>query len=187
MRQGLALAVALVLASACAGAIDPEPAQDRAAGPLVREMTSTPAAPRPSPTPKDWSAEARTACATAIVRGLVEAMNSAGQAGIEHIFREVGGEHPFQWVSMPLPSGHWVSYDASGAVETLLGRSAGGERWEVLSVTSGGGPSWHGGVDFAVRLTRTAPDLPGGRLTATGKGAGSCSSDRIYVLSLGTD
>lgn len=177
------LTLALALAAACSSATDAVPVTVR----LASGTGSAPATPRPSPIPAEWSAGDQTGCATALIRTLVEAMNNGERASFEHLFRDVGGEHPFQWVSMPLPSGHWVSYAAPGAVETLLRRNSAGERWEVLSITSGGGRSWHGGVDFALRVTRTAPDLPGGRLTATGKGAGSCSSDRIYVLSLGTD
>ena len=118
---------------------------------------------------------------------LVEAMNAGERDRLERVFRQAEGEHEFQWVSMPLPSGHWASYGATGAVDTLLGRHRAGERWEVLSVVSGYGPSWHGGVDFAVRLTRSAPDFTTATLTASGKGAGSCASGRIYVLSLGTE
>lgn len=177
------LAIALVL-TACSDASSLARATD---GP-PRKDDSGPVASPPAPTPGEWSAQARTTCATALVRTLVEAVNLGDRSALERTFRPGEAEHPFQWVSMPQPSGHWVSYGAPGAVATLLERQRAGERWELVWLTSGSGPSWHGGVDFSVRLTRTAPDLAASMTgTGIGKGAGSCASGRIYVLSLGTD
>ena len=129
----------------------------------------------------------RTGCAAQLIDSLAAAVNGGDRGTLERLFRNSEGEHPFRWVSMPLTAGYWTTYEMPEAVDTLVGRHAAGERWRVVSVHSGPGPTWHGGVDFTLRLTRTAPDLAASSLSASGKGAGSCASARIYVLSLGTE
>ncbi len=91
----------------------------------------------------------------------------------------------FQWVSLTTTV-NTTAYTPEGARRMLLDRVAQGERWTLGSVISAGdGPSWHGGVDAEVHVTRQLPD---GRVVQTsGKAALSCIGSVIFVLSLGDD
>lgn len=78
-----------------------------------------------------------------------------------------------------------VEYTPDGARRTLLRHSQLGERWTLVSVRAGDGPSWHGGVDAEVHFARK---LANGQVVKTGgKTALSCVGSAIYVLSLGDE
>jgi hypothetical protein len=83
------------------------------------------------------------------------------------------------------PGVNEVDYTPIGARRILLRHSQQGERWALVSVRAGEGPSWHGGVDAEVGFERT---LATGQVVKTnGKTALSCVGSAIYVLSLGDD
>lgn len=106
------------------------------------------------------SAHARAACATMVIDQLVDAFNAGDAERLAGLL------------------------DDAATADRLLARHAAGERWLVERVDADAGPSWHGAIDVTLVLTREAPDLPDGRVTATGTGVLSCVSGRIASLRL---
>ena len=155
------------------------------------------AKPSHSATPTEATdASVRTACATRLFEELILAFNSGDALALE---RTIGpgplATQGFQWVSMSTssefgptlrgPGINEVDYTPEGARRMLLRHSAQGERWTLVSVRAGAGPSWHGGVDAGVNLERK---LANGQVVKTGgKTALSCIGSAIYVLSLGDE
>ncbi len=158
---------------------------------------ATTSSPSSTPIPVEATdANLRTACARRVLEELVQAFNAGDVAALEQTI----GPGPlatqgFQWVSMSTsseygptlrgPGVNEVDYTPDGARRLLLRHSEQGERWTLVSVRAGDGPSWHGGVDAEVDFERK---LANGRVVKTGgKTALSCIGSSIYVLSLGDD
>ena len=155
------------------------------------------AKPSQSATPTEAAdAKGRTACATRVLEELIRAFNSGDTLALE---RTIGAgplaTQSFQWVSMSTssefgptlrgPGLNEVEYTPEGARRILLRHSAQGERWTLVAVRAGDGPSWHGGVDAEVHVERK---LANGQIVKTGgKTALSCVGSVIYVLSLGDE
>ena len=153
--------------------------------------------PSTSATPTESNdASVRTACAARVLEELVRALNSGDTVALE---RTIGsgplGTQGFQWVSLSTssefgpalqgPGVNEVEYTPDDARRTLLRHSQQGERWTLVSVRAGDGPSWHGGVDAEVHLERR---FATGQVVKTGgKTALSCVGSAIYVLSLGDE
>jgi hypothetical protein len=127
---------------------------------------------------------------------LASAINSGDALALERL---VGpgplGAQGFQWVSMSTssefgptlggPGINEVDYTPDGARRIPLRHSEQGERWTLVSVRAGDGPSWHGGIDAEVHFERK---LANGQVVKTGdKTALSCIGSAIYVLSLGDE
>jgi hypothetical protein len=156
-----------------------------------------PSKPSNSATPTESNdASVRTACAARVLDELIRAFNSGDTQALE---RTIGpgplGTQGFQWVSMSTssefgptrqgPGVNEVDYTPDGARRILLRHSQQGERWTLVSVRAGDGPSWHGGVDAEVHFERK---LANGQVVKTGgKTAVSCVGSAIYVLSLGDE
>jgi len=156
-----------------------------------------PSQPSNSATPTESNdASVRTACAARVLDELVRAINSGDIPALE---RTIGpgplGTQGFQWVSLSTSSEfgptlggsgvNEVDYTPDGARGILLRHSQQGERWTLVSVRSGDGPSWHGGVDAEVHFERK---LANAQVVKTGgKTALSCVGSAIYVLSLGDE
>ena len=156
-----------------------------------------PSKPSKSATPAESNdASVRTACAVRVLDELVRAFNSGDTPALE---RTIGpgplGTQSFQWVSLSTSSEfgptlqgtglNEVDYTPDGARRILLRHSQQGERWTLVSVRAGDGPSWHGGVDAEVHFERK---LANGQVVKTGgKTALSCVGSAIYVLSLGDE
>ncbi len=171
LRLTLSVTIAALLCAACAGA------------PGSGSSPSASATARPT---EPVESRLRTACAIPVLSALVDAINARNEVALGRLIGS--GPLPtqgFQWVSMTTTV-NTTAYTPDGARRMLLDRAAQGDRWTVASVTSAGdGPSWHGGVDAEVHVTRQLPD---GRVVKTsGKAALSCMGSVIYVLSLGDD
>lgn len=141
-------------------------------------------------------AAARTACARRVLEELISAINSGDALALE---RTIGAgplaTQGFQWVSLSTsseygpalrgPGVNEVDYAPEGARRILLHHWERGERWTLVSVRAGVGPSWHGGVDAEIHIERRLAD--GQVVKSGGKTALSCSGRVVYVLSLGDD
>ena len=130
------------------------------------------------------SASYRNACANEVFSRLVTAFNSGDGVALATIFNNETAEHPFEWVSDGSGLTFWVERSPMGAIDRLLARHAVGERWTSVVLSAGPGPSWHGGVDFSLKMERVRPDPPNPTADGVGKGALSCKSGRVYVLSM---
>jgi hypothetical protein len=174
--RGRLCALAFVLTvGGCTGGIGTPPPS------LSVSPASTPSLVEPADGPT------RTACATAVWQGLVRAFN-AGDASA--LAAAIGSgpisSQAFQWVSFHDALGRNVEYTAEGARQMLLERSSRGQRLTLLSLESGPGPSWHGGVDASLRLESRAPGLTGPAAIA-GKTVVSCLGSRVVVASIGDE
>lgn len=135
--------------------------------------------------PLPESASYRTSCATDVLLKLAAAVNRGDAAALGTFFNnDLLGEHQFEWVSEGNIATPWAEYTPRGAIDHLLARYAAGERWTFTSVSALAGPSWHGGVDFSVRFERINAGSPIPSADGGGKGALSCISGRVYVLTL---
>lgn len=184
----LALAAILVVAVGCRSS----PAE--VSGPSPLDTSSKPSISATATESND--ASVRKACAARVLEELVRALNSGDTLALE---RAIGsgplGTQGFQWVSLSTssefgptlqgPGVNEVEYTPDGARRILLRRSQQGERWTLVSVRAGDGPTWHGGVDAEVHFDRK---LANGQVVKTGgKTALSCVGSAIYVLSLGDE
>jgi hypothetical protein len=185
MRR-LAVAAIVVVCVGCA------PSPVNVSSPSTLEIPK----PSDSATTESNDAGVRTACAARVLGELVRAINSRDTLALE---RTIGpgqlGTQSFQWVSLSTsaefgptlqgPGLNEVEYTPDGARRILLRHSQQGERWTLVSVRAGDGPSWHGGVDAEVHFERK---LANGQVVKTGgKTALSCVGSAIYVLSLGDE
>lgn len=172
VRLTLSVAVAVLLCAACMSA--------NGSG-----SSSPPASETARPT-EPIASGLRTACATKVLSAFIDAFNSRDEVTLGRMIRS--GPLPaqgFEWVSMATTV-NTTEYTPDGARRMLLDRAVQGERWTLGSVTSAGdGPSWHGGVDAEVHVTRQLPD--GHLVHTSGKAALSCIGSVIFVLSLGDD
>jgi hypothetical protein len=129
------------------------------------------------------TAAARAACAAIVIDQLVDSFNTGDAPGLVALLDD--GAIPVGSFSIAGPGLEWEESDARRAADRLLSRHAAGERWTAERIDADAGPSWHGAIDVRIVLTRAAPDLPDGRVTATGTGVLSCVSGRIASLRLG--
>lgn len=171
----------VALAVSFAGCIQPSSAMNSSPPVVV-------AAPTPTPVPVEvMDAPSRTACVTRVLERLIRAFN-AGDAS--ELGRIVGsgpvGAQGFQWVSMADAFGRDTGYSPDEARRMMLDRSARGQRLTLTSVVAPAGPSWHGGVDAAVKLESHQAGVVG-TTSIHGKTALSCVGERVYVLSLGSE
>lgn len=145
------------------------------------DLSAQPSAVEPA------DAAARTACATTVWQGLIRAFN-AGDASALGATIGAGPlpSQSFQWVSFGDGIGRNTEYTAEGARTMLLDRWARGQRLTLLSLESGAGPSWHGGVDASVRLESRRPGLTA-PTAISGKTVVSCLGSRVMVVSIGQD
>jgi hypothetical protein len=131
-------------------------------------------------TPVVQSASYRTECARDVLSSFIDAFDRGDTAQLNTFFSATDGSLPFQWFYTPETKPYGP--DLAHLVEVLAAWHAEGERWRLVSVTSGDGPSWHGGVDFALTITRSWRDH---LAVNNGKGALDCSARKIFVLALG--
>jgi hypothetical protein len=143
------------------------------------EPTPTPIATASSPLTSEETAAARTECARSVLTSFVDAFN-AGDAPRLATFFTPTGPRAFQWFYTPEtpPYGPLLSR----LPDYFAAWHAAGESWRLVSLKSGDGPSWHGGVDFAVTVERTWPDRS---VTSEGKGALDCTAGTIFVFAIG--
>lgn len=173
--RGRLCAIALAaIVGACSGVSTPSPSVD-----LSPASTTPPVEPSDGPT--------RTACATAVWQGLIRAFNAGDASALEAVVGSgpIPGQ-AFQWVSFADALGRNTEYTAEGARRMLLERSSRGQRLTLLSLESGPGASWHGGVDAALRLESRAPGLTG-PAAISGKTVVSCLGSRVVVASIGDE
>jgi hypothetical protein len=122
----------------------------------------------------------RTECATRVLSDFISSFNRGDSAALTSFFSTTRGTHPFQWfVTSDTPR---YGPPLNELANTLAGWHASGQRWRLVSLESGAGPSWHGGVDFELRVERSWPDHV---VINTGKGALDCAARTIFVLALG--
>lgn len=173
--RGRLRAIALAaMVGACAGVTTPSPSVS-----VSSASIPLPVEPADGPT--------RTACATAVWQGLIRAFNAGDASALEAAIGS--GPIPsqaFQWVSFHDALGRNAEYTAEGARKMLLERSSRGQRLTLLSLESGPGASWHGGVDASLRLESRAPGLTG-PAAISGKTVVSCLGSRVVVASIGDD
>ena len=144
---------------------------------VVASPTASPAA---SPTAIPQTAAYRTECAATVLSSFIDAFDRADAARLAAFFSATDGVHHFEFFYTPETPPYGP--DLSHLVETLVSWQAAGERWRLVSVTSGGGPSWHGGVDLAVAVERSWPDRS---VTNDGKGALDCAARTIFAFAIG--
>lgn len=128
------------------------------------------------------SAEGRAACASVVLGQVSEALNSGDRQTLLALFGDAAT--PVHSFVLAGPKLDLETTDGRAAAEALLARSAAGERWRVERVTADAGPSWHGAVDIRIVITRDAPDLPRGGVSASGDGVVSCVSGKVAALRL---
>lgn len=142
------------------------------------------ALPPPSTTARavapEQTASFQAECARSVLASFVDAFNRADRARLATFFSASEGDRPFQWFVTPETPPYGPDLLQLG--DSLAAWHAAGERWRLVSVQSGDGPSWHGGVDFAVRIERSWSDRS---VMNDGKGALDCAACKIFVFGLG--
>lgn len=139
----------------------------------------------PSTEPSD--ATLRTACATRVLDEFIRAFNSGDKIALERVVGSAAlGTQQFRWISFHDALGRDADYTSDGARKMLLARWSLGQRLTLVSVIAIAGPSWHGGIDAAVRLESRGPGVTAAA-PIHGKTALSCVGSRIYLLSIGSD
>ena len=129
-----------------------------------------------------------------LIMGFLDAYNSGNQEQIINFF-----PNTFEWYSdgvvvngVEVDKDHYF-LTRMGNRDDLLSYAAKryqlNDRLELLQVNVFG-PSWHGGVDFSFRLTRTADDVQpkseGQVRYVEGGGAIRCQTQKFWVWSLAT-
>lgn len=150
--------------------------------------TQPPSSAVTSPTPAsptvtidiEQTAAFRTACATSVLSSFVAAFNRGDDAQLRTFFSATDGRQPFQWFYTPETPAYGPDLERLG--EHLAAWHAAGERWRVVSVQTGDGPSWHGGVDFALKIERVWSDRSE---IDEGKGALDCTARKIFAFGIG--
>jgi hypothetical protein len=136
----------------------------------------------PLPTSSAEDSASRTSCARSVLTSFIDAFNSGDAAELATFFTPGAEPRAFQWFYV---GGLTPAY---GPPLRDLPRyfaewHAAGERWLLVSVDAGAGPSWHGGIDFGMRVERTHGEASG---VFQGKGALECAARRIFVFGLGS-
>ena len=128
----------------------------------------------------EQTASFRTGCAADVLLDFVDAFDRGDASRLATFFSATEGSHGFEWfvTAETPPYGPLLSELA----DRFATWHAAHERWRVVSVKSGVGPSWHGGVDFEMTIERSWPDRS---VTETGKGALDCKARKIFVFVLG--
>jgi hypothetical protein len=164
---GHILVAAVILVACSATPVTPPPARTLSSAPTASVRTEDAAA-------------YRTECATVVISDFIAAFNSGDNAKLSTFFSSTRGTHPFQWfVTADTPR---YGPPLKELTNTFTSWHAAGQRWRLVSLKSGAGPSWHGGVDFELRIERSWPDRS---VINTGKGALDCAARTIFVLALG--
>lgn len=140
---------------------------------------------RPSTVPATTSAApqaaaSRTACARGVLSSFIDAFNAGDAAALAGFFSANEGRVPFQFFATPETPPYGP--DLSHVVTSLVAWHAAGERWRIVELSSGDGPSWHGGVDFQVTVERSWRDRSA---VDQGKGALDCEARKIFAFGLG--
>jgi len=148
------------------------------AAPPTPQLASAP--PTPTQIAEKDTARVRTDCARRVLSAFLDAFNAANTSALASFFSATRGAQPFQWFVTSETPPHGP--DITRLPETFAMWHATGQRWRLVSVESGDGPSWHGGVDFAMKVERSWPDRS---VTNIGKGALDCSAGTIFVFGLG--
>jgi hypothetical protein len=100
-----------------------------------------------------------------------------------------GEERFFTWYAVGhfqngKPIQEFVAYKREDLLPYFAQRHAQHEHLTLRTIEVGG-PSWHGGGDFAIELDRQADDLPARKVI--GKGAIDCQEGTIFVWAMGDD
>ena len=140
---------------------------------------ATPAVRTASPIASVDTAAYRTECARRVLSSFIEAFDRGDSAKLASFFSAIG-PRSFQWFVTPETPPYGP--DLSRLPDYFAAWHAAGERWRLVSVQSGEGPSWHGGVDVAVAIERTWPDRS---VTSEGKGVLDCTTNTIFVFAVG--
>jgi hypothetical protein len=169
------LLVGLMLALAVAGC-RPDRTEERSAEPAP--VVTAGAVARAAPV--------CTAAATArLVKGFFAALSAGRVRDLDAFFAPA---ERFQWYANGVPPGLRLG-DAALDRGSLLGylarRQARHERITVDAVDFNGYRAGDRTGHFAMRLRRTADDIPRGRQLLGGKGAVDCDSRRLMVLGIG--
>jgi len=89
------------------------------------------------------------------------------------------------WYSVTELERNFVAYSPSDLLKYFEERHAYHEPLQLASIDVRG-PSWHGGIDLAYRLTRQGDDLGTRGSFLRGKGAVNCQDRTIFVWSMGS-
>lgn len=155
---------------------------------VISACTSPPGGVTPTPTQTltatsanlEDSAAFRTECATSVLSSFIDAFNRADVSALATFFSATQGVQPYQWFVTPDTPPYGP--DLAHLGESFASWHAAGERWRLVSLKSGVGPSWHGGVDFELMIERSWSDRS---VVDHGKGAVDCRARKIFVLGIG--
>jgi hypothetical protein len=131
-------------------------------------------------TPATRSAAERTECARSVLTTFIDAFNRGDSAHLMTYFKTTDGPRSFKWFYTPGTPAYGPSL--TQLPDYFATWHATGERWRVVNLDVGAGPSWHGGVDFAIEIERAWPDRS---MLNGGKGALDCDARTIFVFALG--
>jgi hypothetical protein len=136
----------------------------------------------PPPTSSAEDAESRTSCARSVLTSFIDAFNRGDGPLLATFFTPGTEPRAFQWFYV---GGLTQAYGPTlrDLPNYFAEWHAAGERWRLVSVDAGAGPSWHGGIDFGMQVERTRGEWSG---VFQGKGALECAAHRIFVFGLGS-
>jgi hypothetical protein len=134
-------------------------------------------------------ATTRPFCTDRSTRAAVRKLFAAMAAGRIRDLDEWFAPSPeFRWFANSVPPGVRTgdrATDRAGLLAYLRQRHARHERIVVTWMRVAGGPVTYGTGNLAMKLRRTADDLPGGPQPLAGKAAVDCDTHRLVVVAIG--